>query len=108
MASEYAGGDGQTAGTIPAGGRRERRRAMVGEMERSLRKESLSTVVAADPSTAAESAGAAADNTDQDNRIPAAAGPSSQHRHHHHHHHHIGFLRTASNVKNEMGSGEKD
>lgn len=110
MASEYAGGDGQTAGTLPAGGLKERRRAMVGEMERSLRKESLSTVVAAGQSTAAELVGAAADDTDQDNRIPAAAaaGPSSQHHHHHRHHRHTGSLRTASNIKNEMGSGDKD
>lgn len=79
---------------------------MVGEMERFLRKESLSTVAAAGPSTVAESAGAAADNTDQDNCIPA--GPSSQRRHHHHHHHHTGFRRTASNLKKGMGSGEKD
>ena len=100
VASAYAGGDGQTAGTLAAGGRKERRRAMVGEMERFLRKESLS-IVAADPSTVAESAGAAADNTDQDNRIPA--GPSSQRRRRHH----TGSLHTASNMKNEMGSEGK-
>jgi hypothetical protein len=100
VASEYAGGDGQTAGTIPAGGRKGRRRAMVGGMEWSLRKESLSIVAAAGPSTAAESAGAAADNTDQDNR---AAGLNSLRRWRRHHHH-TDSRRTASKMKKGMGS----
>lgn len=102
MASEYAGGDGQTAGTIPAGGRKGRRRAMVGGMEWSLRKESLSIVAAAGPNTAAESAGAAADNTDQDNRIPAAGLNSL--RRWRRHHHHTDSRRTASKMKKGMGS----
>jgi hypothetical protein len=71
-------------------------------MEWSLRKESLSIVAAAGPSTAAESAGAAADNTDQDDRIPAA-GLNSLHRRRRYHHH-TDSRRTASKTKNGMGS----
>ena len=96
--SVYAEGDGPVVGMMRAGGGREHDKAMVGGMERFLRKGSIHIAAAAGPNidAALAVAAAAADNAEQDMRIPAG-------QHNLHRHTGSGSQRTAFKIKRGWG-----